>query len=216
MFGAAGAPRTVRIGGFDHPVIALADDGRALRGFVARRIAPSTIARAIALIVDINLAHPRVKSLNDAWDVALSPIWERGPDGNVIRRAALLSRSMRAHYFGSAAAALLTGEQIADVIDAMARSEDARHPRSELLRLYSDSSTPFVDISIPWTADLAGLSLILADAARCARVGATPAQLVGDGLTHDQSKELTLIEDQFVRDLCSAPVDELADAFGRA
>lgn len=169
----------------------------------------------IGSIVSANLQRARLAELTEPWEILLSPVWEPGPTGAAVRRAVLAPRSMRAHYFEGAALDLLRSPDLGAVLAAMARREDARHPRVELKQLYCAPDAPFVEVSKVWTPELEVMSLLLADAARCARVGATVPQLLARGLAPEQSAALRQIEADYMAAMNDAPVDALVQAMAK-
>jgi hypothetical protein len=167
-------------------------------------------------IVAANLARVEFAALTAPWEITLSPIWERGPTGSTVRRGTLAPRAMRAHYFEGAALDLLRRPDLDAIVIAMAQRmnerPDPRHPPADLENLYCAAEAPFVEVSNTWTPELGALSLVIADAARRARVGATVEQIMAYELSPEQSDSLNALEDDFRMAVIEAPVDDLVEA----
>ncbi len=170
-------------------------------------------------IIQRNLFDFEVFSLRGDFEVVLSPIWERGPTGNAIRRAALLKRSMRAHYFEGKARSFLESAEVVDVSAALLQREVAISPRDAagLFSLYCSSEAPYLELEDePWSEVLGGISLVIADAARQARVGISARQIIFPGhaaaATASAKLELDRIEHNHVLAVVTAPVEELLRA----
>jgi hypothetical protein len=135
-------------------------------------------AEVIERVVSMNLKQVSIGRLEDSWELLLSPVWELGPDGNVVRRVFVAPSSMRAHYFEGAAAEALRHPRIADLVELI-MSE--RRRLEGLHALYCDEDAPVLPVSTRWSREVAEVSLCLAEVARCARAGATiEAQLSGE------------------------------------
>ena len=204
------------------PVTLLADAGIPawMRDFLPRLAStlapaeaqPAGSAAVIGSMVSANLERVQFAGLTEQWEILLSPIWEPGPTGAAVRRAFLAPRSMRAHYFEGAALEVLRSPNLGAIVAAMAQHADARHPIADLKDLYCDPEAPFVEVSKVWTSELGALSLLLADVARRARVGATVQQLLAHELSPEQSEALRGIEEDFMAAMGNAPVDLLLKA----
>jgi hypothetical protein len=167
---------------------------------------------ALTSIVTANLARFHFATLTEPWELLLSPIWEPGPDGNAVRRVFLAPRSMRAHYFEGAARELLLNPSLGAIVAAMAQPGNPPPPLADVKALYCEPEAPFLEVAKVWTPAHGALSLLAADAARRARVGATAQQLLVNAPSPEQSKALLDIEAEYQAALGSAPVDELVRA----
>lgn len=171
---------------------------------------PDRIARLVELVVTTNLHDSNVASLSRGWDILISPVWEPGPNGRAIRRAVLLTRSMRAHYYEGDARLALTSPEIGRAIQSLAKRNDAQLPLGDLRNLYCDEEAPYVALEDEWSPEVGRISLLLADAARRARVGITLTELCDpESDQHHGIAKIISFEESYMAAMMTAPVDEL-------
>src|SRR5437773_958368 len=142
-----------------------------------------SIDRAARQILAINFASYHFAELTGGWQITLAPIWEPGPEGEVMRRAWLAPREMRAHYYVGRARTFLDGPELGRVALRLMEwtlSDGKRVAalRQELRALYVDEDAPCKPLDVEWSDVHGVLSYVLADIARKARVGMTPDEIV--------------------------------------
>jgi hypothetical protein len=194
-----------------------AEERQALEAEVARRSQPpDDFGSLVQRITHTNLWDFEVAELSNDFCLVLSPIWEPASNGSwAIRRTTLMTNSMRAHYFESEARDLLNRDPD-ELAAAIAARAAIPTELGELRRLYVDDDAPYWELKVGWNPTVGATSLLLADAARHARVGATLEEWARGENEERYLSRLQAIEIAFMRTVSSAPVDELVEATKRA
>jgi hypothetical protein len=180
-------------------------------GALAAELRPTVRALVATNLRDFVLAELRAD-----WDMILSPVWEDAPSGLAIRRVGVMPRSMRAHYLDGDARALLDSDDLVHVVAAtlVQMNRDARlaiRVFRELSDLYADAGAPYRILETPWQLSLGVLTAIIADAARKARVGMSPREIID---SHDSPHPALAPLEKAAR-AGTAPIEDLAAALAR-
>jgi hypothetical protein len=175
----------------------------------------TAVGNLIRRIVSTNMFDFEVAPLASGLEVVLSPIWESGEDGKVIRRAAILPKTMRAHYFEGAARRVLEGPDIVELAIGMTVLHAEKRPLGELRSFYGAEGAPYATIDERWSEKTGSLSLVLADIARLARAGLTPRQMFDGDFESPAARaalaRLDSFEMECMREVSSKALDEQLD-----